>query len=95
MALLHVRPLPGHANPLDGVSGMGWVLALAADAGDYVQAVTAEMQSIGLFVAEIEDLDRFSAFNICSEDITASFERLSEEWPVQYHTFHTTKIDDA
>ena len=95
MALLHVRPLPGHTDPLNGVSGLGWVIALAADADDYVQAVTAEMQSIGLFVVEVEDLDRYSAFNVSSNDITESFERLSEEWPVQYHTFHTTMIDDA
>ena len=95
MALLHVRPLPGCANPLDGVSGMGWVVALARDAEDYLRLITAEMTNIGLFVAEVNDLDRCSAFTVCAEHISESVERLSEEWPVQYHTFHTTMIDDA
>ena len=95
MALLHVRPLPGHVNPLDGLSGRGWVLALAKDAEDYLELVTAEMESVGLFIAEVDELDRYSAFNSCAEHIVDSFDRLSEEWPVQYHTFHTTMIDDA
>ena len=95
MALLHVRPLPGRTNPLDGVSGKGWVLALAACADDYLRVVIAEMESIGLFVLEVDDLERCSAFTSCAEHITDSLERLSEEWPVQYHTFHPTMIDDA
>ena len=95
MALLHVRPLPGRTNPLDGVSGMGWVLALAADAEDYLRLVTVEMDSIGLFIAEVDDLDRYSEFTSRAEKLSDSFERLSDEWPVQYHTFHTTMIDDA
>ena len=95
MALLHVRPLPGRTNPLDGVSGIGWVLALAEDADDYLQLVIAEMESIGLFIAEMDDLDRYSEFSACADHIVESFERLSEERPVQYHTFHTTMIDDA
>lgn len=95
MALLHVRPLPGRTNPLDGTSGLGWVLALATDADDYLRLVTAEMESIGLFIAEADDLGRYSEFKVHSEDIVESFERLSDDWPVQYHTFHTTKIDDA
>lgn len=95
MALLHVRPLPGRTHPLDGLSGMGWVLALATDADDYLRRATAEMESIGLSIAEVEDLHRFSEFTSCAEHIVDSFERLSDEWPVQYHTFHTTTIDDA
>lgn len=95
MALLHVRPLPGRSNPLDGVSGMGWVLALARDADDYLRLVTAEMERIGLFIAETEDLGRYSEFTSCAEHIVGSCERLSKEWPVQYHTFHTTTVDDA
>lgn len=95
MALVHVRPLPGRTNPLEGKSGTGWVLALAADADDYLRLVTAEMESIGLFIADVEDLDRYSEFTSCAEHIVESFERLSDEWPVQYHTFHTTMIDDA
>ncbi len=95
MALLHVRPLPGRINPLDGVSGMGWVLALATDADDYLRLVTAEMQSIGLFIAGVDDLARYSEFTSCDDHILDSFERLSDEWSVQYHTFHTAMIDDA
>ena len=95
MALLHVGPLAGRTSPLDGVSGMGWLLALAANAEDYLRLVTAEMESIGLFIAEVEDLDRYSKFNSCAEHVVDSFERLCEEWPVQYHTLHTTMIDDA
>ena len=95
MALLHVRPLAGRTNLLHAVSGMGWVLALATDADDYLRLVTAEMESMGLFIAEVDDLDRYSEFDTCAEHIVDSFDRLSEEWPVQYHTFHTTMIDDA
>ena len=96
MALLHVRPLPGRAHSLgDAASGMGWVLALARDAEDYLRAVTAEMERIGLFIAGVEDLDRYSQFTWCARDVVDSFERLSDEWPVQYHTFHTSRIDDA
>jgi hypothetical protein len=95
MALLHVRPLPGRTNPLDGVSGMGWVLALATDADDYLRRVTAEMETIGLFIAEVDDVGLYSEFRSCAEHVVGSFERLSDEWPVQYHTFHTTTIDDA
>ena len=94
--MLHVRPLPGRTNPLTGgVSGWGWVLALANDADDYLRLVTAEMESFGLFVVEVDDLDPYSEFTSCAEDIVDSFKRLSDEWPVQYHTFHTTTIDDA
>ena len=94
--MLHVRPLRGRTNPLDGgVSGVVWVLALATDADDYLRLVTAEIESIGLFIAEVEDLDPYSEFTSCAEHIVESFERLSDEWPVQYHTFHTTMIDDA
>lgn len=53
------------------------------------------MESIGLFIAEVDDLDRYSEFTSCAEHIVDSLERLSEEWPVQHHTFHTTMIDDA
>ena len=95
MALLHVRPLSGRANPLDGVSGMGWVLALATTADEYLRLVTAEMDSIGLFIAEVDELGHYSEFTSRSEHIVDSFERLSDQWPVQYHTFHTTMIDDA
>jgi hypothetical protein len=95
MALLHVRPLPGHSNPLKGASGIGWVLALATDADHYLRLVAAELESIGLFIAEVEDLDRYSQFTSCAKHIVDSFERLSDEFPVQYHTFHTTMIDDA
>jgi len=96
MAMLHVRPLPGGHNPLDGArSGMAWVLALATDAEDYRRLVAAEMESIGLFIAELEDLDRYSEFTDCADHIVDSFGRLSDEWSVQYHTFHTTLIDDA
>ena len=95
MALLHVRALPGRSNPLKGASGIGWVLALATDAEDYQRLVAVEMESIGLFIAEVEDLDRYSQFTSYAAHIVDSFERLSDEFPVQYHTFHTSMIDDA
>lgn len=71
------------------------MLALAADEDHYLLLVSEEMDSIGLFVAEVQDLDRYSAFNSKADSVVNSFERLSGEWPVQYHTFHTTLIDDA
>jgi hypothetical protein len=96
MGMLHVRPLPRHADALDGaVAGLGWVLALATDEADYLRQVTAEMDSLGLFIAEATDVDKFTEFTSCAETVQESFERLSDEWPVQYHTFHTTGIDDA
>ena len=95
MAQLHVRPLPERANPLNATSGIGWVLALASDSDEYLRLVAAEMDEIGLFIVEVNDLGRYSEFSSCAEHIVNSFERLSDEWPVQYHTFHTTLIDDA
>ena len=95
MGLLHVRPLPQRTNPLEGVSGMGWVLALATDEDDFLRLVTAEMENIGLFVAEVDEVGRYSEFTSCSDTIVELFDRLSDTWPVQYHTFHTTMIDDA
>jgi hypothetical protein len=96
MAMLHVRPMPERSNPFGAaVSGTGWVLALATDAAEYERLVVAEMDRIGLFITEVEGLNRYSAFTDCADHIVDAFARLSDEWPVQYHTFHTSLSDDA
>ena len=56
--MLHVRPLPGQSGGLEGGAAGAFdiVLALARDEQDYRERVAAEMESLGLFIAECEDL---------------------------------------
>jgi hypothetical protein len=96
MAKLHVRPLPGSDGGLNGSAGAyAWVLALATSEEQYRELVAAEMNELGLFIAEINDLDRFSEFYDSDLTIENCADRLSSEWPVQYHTFDCYPHDEA
>ena len=71
---------------------MGWVLALATNENDYLRLVTAEMETLGLFIAELESLGPYAEFTECADTVQQSFERLSDDWPVQYHTFTPLRL---
>jgi hypothetical protein len=96
-ALLHVRPLPGQTGGLtDGSAGAyAWVFAFARSEAEYREMVTAEMESLGLFIAETDRLDRYEPHPEDEDYFAECAERLSSEWPVQYHTFHCYPHDEA
>lgn len=95
-ARLHLRPIAGRSNSLEGSAGAyAWVLALAHDKAEYRELVAAEMEGLGLFVAEVEDLGRYRPHEDDQKYITDCAGRLSREGPVQYHDFHTYPCDDA
>lgn len=95
-AQLHVRPLPGGDGGLDGAAGAyAWVFALAVGEAEYREMASAEMANLGLFIAEVEELDRYDAHQDDSDETRECFERLSEEWPVQYHDFHAYPKDES
>jgi hypothetical protein len=96
-SVLHVRPLPGREATLAGCSTGAYaaVLALAADEAEYRQRVTAEMESLGLFVAELEDLEPYEPHENDSDNVRLCAAKLSDEWPVQYRDFHNYPHDEA
>jgi hypothetical protein len=96
MAMLHLRPVPGSDGGLSGSAGAyAWVLALASSEDEYREMVAAEMNALGLFIAEIDQLDRFSEFHHSESTIEECAANLSAEWPVQYHTFDCYPHDEA
>jgi hypothetical protein len=96
-AILHVRPLPGKTGGLEGnpAGAYALVLALARDATEYRELVAAEMESLGLFIAELDDLTPYEPDDSDSESVQACASRLSAEWPVQYQDFHTYPRDET
>jgi tetratricopeptide (TPR) repeat protein len=96
-ALLHVRPLPSHSGGLEGgaAGAYAWVFALARGEAEYREMVAAEMEALGLFIAEVDDLRRYEPHPEDDESMEYCAERLSEEWPVQYHDFDTYPHDEA
>jgi len=46
------------------------------------------MASLGLFIAEIERINIYDPHPDDDDQTRGCFERLSEEWPVQYDRFH-------
>ena len=95
-AQLHVRPLPGGDGGLGGAAGAyAWVYALACSEADYRELVAAEMATVGLFIADTESLGIFEPHPDDLEETRGCFERLSEQWPVQYHNFHSYPVDEA
>ena len=95
-AKLHVRPLPGGNGGLEGSAGAyAIVLALARDAQSYREKVAPEMEALGLFIAEVEDLGPFELRDEDPESLHVCAARLSTEWPVQYHAFHAYPRDEA
>lgn len=96
IATLHVRPLPARTGGLDGNAGAyAIVLALAEDEVDYREKVTAEMESLGLFIAEIESARPYEPHPAIAESVRLCAAHLSPEWPVQYRDFDTYPNDDA
>ena len=96
-ARLHVRPLPGETGGLEGgaAGAYAWVFALAKGEAEYREMVAAEMEALGLFIAEVDRLAPYEPHPDDDENLTYCAERLSAEWPVQYHDFHTYPHDEA
>lgn len=96
-ARLHVRPLQGETGGLDGgaAGAYAWVFALARGEAEYREMVAAEMEALGLFIAEVDDFGRYEPHPDDDENMTYCAERLSAEWPVQYHDFHAYPHDEA
>jgi hypothetical protein len=57
--------------------------------------VSAEMETLGLFIAEIDNLALYEPHPNDDENMIYCAERLSSEWPIQYHDFHTYPHDEA
>jgi len=95
--MLHVRPLPGRISALEGGSAGAYavVLALATDEADYRNIVTAEMERIGLFVAELEGLAPYEPQEDDPDNVRRCAAELSDDWPVQYRDFHNYPHDEA
>ncbi len=94
-ARLHVRPLPGGDGGLGGAKGAyAWVFAVANSETEYREMVAAEMEGLGLFIAEVEDLGRYRSTGDAADPSSRCIDSLSNEWPVQYHTFHVYSDDD-
>ena len=95
-AQLHVRPLPGGDGGLSGGAGAyAWVFALAASEAEYREMASAEMETLGLFVAEVEHLDRYAPHPEDDDERRGCYERLSDQWPCQYETFHSYPKDES
>ena len=96
IATLHVRALPGQSGGLEGSAGAyAVVLALARDEAEYREIVAAEMETLGLFIAEIEDASPFEPHADDVENVRQCATRLNPEWPVQYDDFHAYPHDEA
>jgi hypothetical protein len=95
--MVHVRPLAGKTDRLDSNSAGAFaiILALAHDETDYRETVAAEMESLGLFVAEIEHLAPYVPHEDDTEGVRKCASRLSAEWPIQYQDSHNYPSDDA
>ena len=81
-AMLHVRPLPGRGHALERGSAGAYavVLALATDEADYRKIVTAEMERIGLFVAELESLAPYEPHEDDPDNVRRCAAELSDDW---------------
>jgi hypothetical protein len=94
-AQLHVRPFPGKDGGLEGAKGAhAWVFALASSEAEYREMVTAEMEDLGLFIADVEHLSRYHPPEAADDSSSRCISNLSDEWPVQYHRFHTYRDED-
>jgi hypothetical protein len=96
IATLHVRPLPGQSGGLEGCAGAyAVVLALARDEAEYREIAAAEMVTLVLLIAEIEDASPFEPHTEDPENVRQCAARLSPEWPVQYNDFPAYPHDQA
>ncbi len=94
-AQLHVRPLPGTDGGLGGAKGAyAWVFALAHSDVEYREMVAAEMEALGLFIAQVEHLGRYHPTEEADDPSNRCINSLTIEWPVQYHDFHAYIEED-
>lgn len=95
--MVHVRPLPGRAGcfPAGTAGAYAIVLALVRDEAGYREIVAAEMESLGLFIAELEHLAPYEPHEDDADDVRLCAAKLAPQWPVQYHNFNTYPDDDA
>lgn len=94
-AQLHLRPLPGKDGGLDGAKGAhSWVFALASSEAEYREMATAEMEALGLFIAEVEHVGQYRATEMADDLSSRCINNLTYEWPVQYDQFHTYRDED-
>ena len=95
--MLHVRPLPDRNSALvrGSAGAFAVVLALATDEADFRKVVAAEMERLGLFVAEFESLAPYEPHEDDHDNVRLCAAKLSEDWPVQYHDFHNYPHDEA
>lgn len=71
-----------------------WVFALASSDGEYREIAGAEMEALGLFVAEVEQLGQYEPAEDPDDPSSQCIHRLTDEWPVQYHDFHAYQDKD-
>jgi hypothetical protein len=92
----HVRPRPGN-EMLGSVTGaIVNALALASNRHEYIERVTARLESYDLNVVEIEDVEPCEALwerEIVHPEIQALARSLTEQSPVALHTFHAYQAD--
>jgi hypothetical protein len=95
--LIHIRPEEVGPDLLDGASAAYVnVLGLAYDASEYRERVVAQLLSDRLVVTEWQDVSAFDPEDReLDERLEEARDRLSDEWPVQYGTFHTYSHEDA
>jgi hypothetical protein len=95
--MLHVHPLPGQTGGLEGDAAGAYaiVLALALNETDYREIVAEALESLGLFIAELEEVAPYEPQADDDEDVRLCAAKLSPEWPVQYHNFQAYPHDEA
>ena len=95
IGLAHIAPRPGN-NTLSGAIGaIVSAIALAGDAEDFGQKLTAVLNSYEFDVTEIEDVElvehRSRKFPAANEVLKLA-DAISDENPVVLGTFHTYKV---
>lgn len=96
-AVVHVRPARAEHGLSPGAGGAYVsIFALAHDETNFREAVQAAMDELGLLAIEF---DKVVTYDPDSEDWDNEEARelndnLSDEWPVQYRTFHNYPIED-
>ncbi len=94
-ALVHVRPQLGRDGGLEGGRGaFANVLALATDEIDLRKILTAQMDSLGFFIAELEQVVPYVPHEDDSENVKHCAAHLNSEWPIQFRDFHTYSVDE-
>ena len=99
IALLHVRPMSPAAPLSDGAVGAyGSVAGLANTEGEYRKLVEATLNADDLSVLEWENVQTEEAYRVqglLSPYLEGLLAALSDQRPVQLHTFYNYRNDDA